>query len=580
MSPTPKSTAFLAALLVSSSALLAQPAEPRAGQKTDNTENADVVSDKVYFERIEVSVVNVEVYVTNKKGEPVMGLDPSDFEILEDGEPQEVTHFYAIERGRPRRDLVLAAETGDGAAAPETATDAAIVAPPPEDQVLRLVVFFDNLHTRPQNRNKVIRNVTGFLRRILNEGDEAMLVTFDRGIHVRHAFTRDLDSFGDALTEIETLNSFYPQKLTERSDALKRLEKATDALDGENQIDFYAKSTYYDVEQTINGLREIISSMAGLAGRKALLYVSDGLQMTAGEELFHFLGRKFPNSFSGNLLATRYRARRQFRELTSRANANGVTLYTLEAAGLRTRSSLSAEHAGSYDTTYVELDAIHDLSLEEPLMMMAEDTGGLAALNTNNIDGALDRVAEDFENFYSLGYMPVHARPGEYHKIEVKVKEGRGLNVRHRTGYRDKMPSTKVYEGTLATLLYGAEQNPLEVRLVFGQPRTSAKGKPIMPVEVKIPIGKLALLPRETIHQGRVQVAVGVIDADGGLSAVEQQEIPVNIPDADLETARQQVFTYAAELLMKPGSHRIAVGVRDDFSGETSFIRREIRMGD
>ena len=48
-----------------------------------------------FYETVEVNVVNVEVYVTDKKGNPVTGLTRDDFEILEDGEPIEISNFYA-----------------------------------------------------------------------------------------------------------------------------------------------------------------------------------------------------------------------------------------------------------------------------------------------------------------------------------------------------------------------------------------------------------------------------------------------------------------------------------------------------
>jgi hypothetical protein len=65
---------------------------------------------------------------------------------------------------------------------------------------------------------------------------------------------------------------------------------------------------------------------------------------------------------------------------------------------------------------------------------------------------------------------------------------------------------------------------------------------------------------------------VGVVNEEGELSSVTQQEIPVDIPEAELENARKQKFVYAADLLMKPGTHKLAAGVRDQLSGETAFI--------
>ena len=448
----------------------------------------------------------------------------------------------------------------------------------PEEQSLRLVVYFDNLHLRPPTRNKVVRRIFGFVQRVLGDDGMVMLATFDKSLHVRHPFTKDLDSFRQELDEIELTTGWAMRADTERREVIQRVEQSETALEAESHVDFYAKSTHFDVTQAVRGLKELVGSLAGLPGRKALLYVSDGIPMTAGEDLFHLLDLKFPNHLSGKLLATQYRARREFRELTASANANGVTLYTLEASGLRSHTTLSAEYGALGDRSFVEIDGMRDFGLEEPLMMMAADTGGLAALNTNNLDGAFANVAADLGNYYSLGYTPAHAVQGRYHSIEVRVKR-RGLKVRHRTGYRDKTPSTRTHEGTLATLLYGVEKNPLAIKLRFAPSQAAGDGERLVPLEVRIPLGRVALLPRGQAHHGQLRVAVAVIDDDGRMSPVDQKEFPVTIPETDVETARQQYYVYAVELRMRRGSHRVAVGVHDDFSGETSFVRQSVRTG-
>src|SRR5688572_25929801 len=52
-----------------------------------------------FFESIDVNVVNVEVYVTDKQGRRVQGLTRDDFQVLEDGKPVEITNFYAVSGG-------------------------------------------------------------------------------------------------------------------------------------------------------------------------------------------------------------------------------------------------------------------------------------------------------------------------------------------------------------------------------------------------------------------------------------------------------------------------------------------------
>ncbi len=435
---------------------------------------------------------------------------------------------------------------------------------------------------KPFSRNRVIREVRKFLNTHVGPQDLMMLVTFERWLHVRQELTTDRRAIADALTEIETHTGFGTHQASERQQVLRSIDLSSSEREALSHVRSYAESVYHDLGNSIRGIKEIVSSMAGLPGRKALLYVSDGIPMAAAQDLFHLVDAKYAGGRPGQLEANRYNAKLPLRELTAHANANRVTFYTLEAAGLQAHDSLSAEYGGGGDQlgagSRLEADLIYDSNRQEPLQVMAADTGGISAFNTNNLEGALGNMAGDFRSYYSLGYLPAHGGDGRFHDIEVKVKR-RGLKVRHRAGYRDKSPETQVNEGTLAVLMHGLGKNPLGIQLRIAQARRQEDDQYLVPFEVLIPIGKLALLPHEAIHRGNLRVSMTVIDDDGRLSPIEQTPVPIEIPEAHLVTARQQHFVYGAELLMRPGPHRVAVGVRDDVGGESSYIRRAVQIG-
>jgi hypothetical protein len=154
----------------------------------------------------------------------------------------------------------------------------------------------------------------------------------------------------------------------------------------------------------------------------------------------------------------------------------------------------------------------------------------------------------------------------------------KGVKTRYRAGYRDKTASTRVSEGTVASLLYGIEANPLgvEVDIQRAQPRDD--GNYLVPIRVRIPLGKLVLIPQEQVHQGRVRVSLAVVDENGLLSPVEQTPVPITIPNGEIEIARTKYYVYEAQLLMRQGGQRVAVGVRDDFAGQTSYVRQAVRI--
>src|SRR4029079_293532 len=90
---------FTLALLVAP-AVAAKPAEK---PPTDSTVRDGATQGGAFFENVNVDIINVEVFVTDKAGNPVKGLKQEDFQILEDGRPVAISNFYSGDTsGKPR----------------------------------------------------------------------------------------------------------------------------------------------------------------------------------------------------------------------------------------------------------------------------------------------------------------------------------------------------------------------------------------------------------------------------------------------------------------------------------------------
>ncbi len=548
----------------------AETVEPATAETPDE---AQAEGDSAFFETVDVTVVNVEVFVTDKKGNPITGLGRDDFEILEDGRPVTITNFYAVESGRPVAGVEPAPEAAP--AAPE-----AVPAPIPEEQRLNLVVYVDNFNIRPFNRNRVFRRLREFLHDKLDSEDRVMLVTYDRSLHVRHGFTSDSTLIANALFELEEMTGHAIHQDSERRDVLRDIEEAESMGEVQWRVRQYAESLYNDLSFSISALSELVRSLGGLEGRKALLYVSDGLPMSAGEDLYHALQMKFHDS---SVLAQSrdYHAGRKYRELAALANANRVTFYTIDAAGLRVYSSVSAERATAARNAGLDtmVDSIAISNLQSTLRFLADQTGGLAIVNSNDVGPGLERIAGDFDSYYSLGYTPAHAGDNRFHDIKVKV-DRKGLNVRHREGYRDKGLHARMAESTVASLMYGMEKNPLNVAFRVGSGNKDEEGKHfLVPIEVDIPIASIVLVPREAFHEGRLRLFFSAIDEDGDMAEVSEVPIDIRIPSERLEEAREQPYRFQVSLRMRAGGHRLAVGVRDLLGAAESFVTRSVVVG-
>ncbi|MDA8017341.1 MAG: VWA domain-containing protein [Thermoanaerobaculia bacterium] len=540
-------------------------------QQTPPTGTA--AADEGFSEVVQVSVVNVEVYVTDKDGNPVTGLTKDDFEIYEEGDLQPITNFFAVEKGRPSSAMEGVAPLDEQN---RDRPGLERLSLPPE-QRLHVIIYVDNFNLRPASRNRTLRRVSAFLRSMVRPGDQVMVVSHDRSLHLRQPFTSDMNLVSTALEELQKLSGIMVDRDAERIRAIREIEDATDQFRAMSEARAYAESVYTEMDFVLRALREQVDLLAGLEGRKAVIYVSDGIPSIAGEDLFLMVDELYPRT-RARAEAAVFNIDPEYREMVAAANSAGVTFYALDAGGLAAHSSVSAEFGGTEaggSMPYV--DSIRTANLREPLHQISDDTGGFAIVGTNAVLDNLERLTRDFRNFYSLGFAASHFADGRYYKIDVKVKRP-GLEVRHRQGYRDNSPSRRLNDGMLAALYYGAERNPLDVAVAMKDGGTQ-DGQRMIDVELKVPIEKLTLVARTEHMVGSLQAGVVVLDQKGGVSPVTLQDpVTVAIPTAEVEDALGKHYTYAMTLAFKPGNSRVVLALRDGFGGRTSFLREVVQV--
>jgi VWFA-related protein len=534
---------------------------------------------EIFVDTVDVRVVNVDVFVTDRQGEPVTGLTRDDFELRENRREVPITNFYAVEEGRQRGGEAAGA-IADLPVPPPAAPQAIAASAVPEEQRLHLIVYVDNFNIRPASRNRVLREIGYFLNTQVGHDDRVMLVSYDRSLKVRRPFTSDPQLVSAALEELERVTGHGVSRDDERRRVLEQIDQADSVHAAASYARMHAESVENDLRFTVGALKELIGTLAGLPGRKAILYVSDGLPMVPGQDVYHAVDARFSGESGPTGILTDsfgYDASRDFRDLANTANANRVSFYTIDAAGLRLQSSFTAENARP--NVSVMVDSSYNSNHQSPLRFLAETTGGQAILNTNRVLPGLERVARDFDTYYSLGFSPAHAANGRYHSLEVRVKGRRDLVVRHREGYRDKSIEARMTDGTVAALHFSAESNPLSARLRFAGAEAQANRLYRVGVDVEVPIGQLVLVPRGETHEARLRLFVAALDSEGDASPVQQVMVPISIPNAEVEAARGQVYRYSLPLVMRGGTHRVAVGLRDELGGQESFVTGSVTPG-
>jgi hypothetical protein len=154
-----------------------------------------------------------------------------------------------------------------------------------------------------------------------------------------------------------------------------------------------------------------------------------------------------------------------------------------------------------------------------------------------------------------------------------------GLRLRYRQSYRDKPALEKTVDRTLAALLYGIEDNPLEITTEVGELAPAENGLYAVPIRLKIPLFKLAILSRQDdSYGGKLRILVATRDEAGDASPVHQIEVPLNIPRKEVLDALGQYYVYTLTLKLKPGLQHVAVAVRDEVAATTSYVSRPVNV--
>ena len=533
---------------------------------------------------VDVRVINLDVVVTDRKGNPIHGLKKSDFEIWENNVPKPVSNFYEVVG-----DKALSTEEDEAAAA---ATPAATPAVPPVSKPVdvdqeamrrRIIFYIDNLSLAPFNRNRVFSQMKDFVRTVMRPGDEAMIATFNRSMKVRVPFTRDPVQLIQTLDVIAGESAMGPQNRNERKDVEDQIRQ-TDSYD--NAIATartYAQSVEHDLRQSVESINALMSTLAGVEGKKVLVLTSEGFPMQPGREAFFFIedmSREKPSWGHGGgstlLEGMTFDASSLIQSVAKTANANGITLYTIHAAGLQGGSEASAENARP--TSMLVSQAIQSNSTES-MQLMAEMTGGLASVQTNNFKNAFANISRDLDSYYSLGYRAANTeRVDRQRAIDVRLKNNpkRQYIVRARQSFVEKSTYAEMSDRVIANLLYSTKNNDLHVLMRMSRPRPTEDLFRV-PVEVQIPMESLTLLPQgDEVYVGAFDIYVVVANKDGDMSDVARKSHQITVPSGDMPKTKGKFYTYTLELLMEPGLNRVSIGVVDTISNVSGFTRDQI----
>ncbi len=358
--------------------------------------------------RLGVELVQIDAVVTDKDGRPVTDLVAADFEVLQDGRRQAVTHVAYM--GGPAR---------PGVADP-TRSHATAEGASPGEPAEALVFVVDDLEMSLNSMATTTRALLRFADGMRPEMQVFLLRT------------------GQGVVDLRPIEGPAELRATARSLRYNPFENPNGM--GRSAFDLRARDTGLYLSGLLAGqrllsLQNITDALRGWTGRKTVVLFSDGFPIwnLRGPGVLVPLDQVYGPGEDVLDAVDR---------LTDLANRASVVIHTVDPRGLVTTGISAADSLPDFghDVAMNVLDTRRTalLTSQGSLAYIAEQTGGLAVADSNDVSGGVARILSGSHSYYLVGYAPERATFGRdrprFHRLAVKVKR-RGLTVRTRKGF-------------------------------------------------------------------------------------------------------------------------------------------------
>lgn len=407
---------LLLIVLFSALCLGAQIPRPSASPPTP-AEDADVV-------KITTSLIQVDVTVTDSRGNIIRDLRPEEIEIYENGKKQKISNLSFVSNVR---------ETAEQEAPVNRTAPNVPVAPLRQEQVRRTVALVvDDLTLSFESTYYVRRALKKYVDEQMREGDLVAIIRTGAGIGALQQFTSDKRMLYAAIEKIRwnpngtgRIGAFAPLEAKPPTEPTPEPEPGERTAEGQ-QREFDDFRSNYFVTGTLGAVNYVVRGMAELPGRKSIMLLSDGFRM-------------FNRDASGTVETSRIME--SLRRLVDQANRSSVVIYTLDPRGLQVTGLTAADNTSGRSMEEIreaESERGNELSeTQDGLRYLARQTGGFAFINNNDLSGGIRRVLDD-QSYYLVAYEPEEEtfdpKTRRFNRLDVRVLR-KGARTRYRSGF-------------------------------------------------------------------------------------------------------------------------------------------------
>jgi VWFA-related protein len=579
--------------------VLAVGAAVALAQQTDEVRvSAHVYSPTQLHLTAQASLVPLEVVVRDGRGHALSGLTQSDFEVLDEGKPREITAFSVS-----MRDVLEAAAAAPAhvsTTAVEIVPETAAKAGTPRRSTM---LFFDDLHGAAADLQRTQAAAKRFIREGLGPGARAAVFSAHEGLTLD--FTPDSDALTAAIEKLRAHQKFSENglmpcpRITPYQAFLIDNNLSVDALNAAMQeeracvnatpskaaprrtsmslstspatasVRAQAAATWQQArEQSLNEFDALQNALAVLeraTGTRVLLMVSTGF-------------------LSGLMDAEKDAA-------ISRAIHAGIVIDALDAKGLwseapgRPFDQPSQTVGGLPHDTFVfetmNIGAEKD-AMNEAMQEFAAGTGGLFFHNNNDLVGGFAQLAAVPEATYLLAIRPdPEGAAGKYHKLKVRLTSKSSDYVQTRPGYFAP-PKAPVAEANGAGR--PIDQHLLSSDMLTGFPialtaRTDKtdKGDGFVSTLIHVDLATLKFSRLDDRHVQKLVFIEALLDSSGKMVTAKEGEMDLALKDDSLARLTGSGVNAGLKLAAPPGVYKLRVVVQDA-EGKMASLDQDVEI--
>ncbi len=525
--------------------------------------------------KVTSDLVLVDVVVLDRKGQPVRGLKQSDFQVFEDGKLQTMRLFRFHDISAQQQQAV-AVEPGEKQVI--RVVPPSVGQPPPDMDAARdrrlIFLFFDSSALPPEDFIRARDTAKEFLTAKMTAADLVAVGVVGNTVRIVENFTNDRDALVKSMERIipgeAAALAGEPTAVADPSVALPTDPNVDPNADpSEEDPAFTPDETelnIFNTDRQLGAIEMLARKLRDIPGRKMMVYFSNGIATTGMDN------------------------QSQLRATVDSANRANLSIYTVDTRGLQAMvpgGDARAEFTrGSALFSGVAQRRQRDrqLNSQDTIYTLAEDTGGKALLDSNDLGQVFDQIQRDSVGYYLLGYYTQNAAAdGKFRRLKVVVNAA-GARVRHRPGYfapKEFKLYTREERDTQMREALGADMPFLDIRMATEVDLSLRPDKQVLAsVSLKVPASQLELPEEGAAQQLEFDVLGEARFLDGRPAAVLKDTIKLKWTADAAARLKAGGLQYSGGFPLRPGQYKMKLLLRDNRSGRLGTFEHDLAVPD